>query len=570
MAVWFKGMRRDETVALTLAMRDSGDVLDWSDIGRPIADKHSTGGVGDNVSLMLAPIVASLGLAVPMISGRGLGHTGGTLDKLESIAGYNIMPGEAVFRKTVREVGCAIIGQTGDLAPADKRLYAIRDVTATVDSVPLITASILSKKLAAGLETLVLDVKVGSGAFMTDLEEARTLARSLVEVANGAGVKTSALITDMNEPLADCAGNALEVIHAVEFLKGLKRGSRSETVTLALAAEMLLSAGVVSNAVEGLAKAQEAISSGRALETFGRMVSSLGGPADFVERPWAHMPKAAVELVVEAPQAGMLTSCRAREIGMAVIGLGGGRIVPSDTVDHSVGVTDFLPRHTGGKGRCHRPHPRATKPPPHGRGPSCWQATRLPKADRRRARRSSKGSVLEIEHAVLHLVGLQLAHEAHAHQHAGKRLVLQHEGIDISDTDRADFEAVERDMGGLRRAIGGGDGVAVVEAGCADADALGGLLVDGDEGSAGIDKAFHIASVDPEAGVEMPAGPGLDGLLAGGGDRDRACGRGGSLHIHAGRLGAGDRAFQARVSVAEIDGSHRCRRCYEQKAVHCF
>ncbi|MCD2178950.1 thymidine phosphorylase [Rhizobium sp. C1] len=343
MAVWFKGMRRDETVALTLAMRDSGDVLDWSDIGRPIADKHSTGGVGDNVSLMLAPIVASLGLAVPMISGRGLGHTGGTLDKLESIAGYNIMSGEAVFRKTVREVGCAIIGQTGDLAPADKRLYAIRDVTATVDSVPLITASILSKKLAAGLETLVLDVKVGSGAFMSDMEEARALARSLVEVANGAGVKTSALITDMNEPLADCAGNAVEVIHAVEFLKGLKRGSRSETVTLALAAEMLLSAGVVSNAVEGLAKAQEAISSGRALETFGRMIASLGGPADFVERPWAHMPKAAVELVVEAPQAGMLTSCRAREIGMAVIGLGGGRIVPSDTVDHSVGVTDFLP-----------------------------------------------------------------------------------------------------------------------------------------------------------------------------------------------------------------------------------
>jgi len=343
MAVWFKGMRREETVALTLAMRDSGDVLDWSDIGRPIADKHSTGGVGDNVSLMLAPIVASLGLAVPMISGRGLGHTGGTLDKLESIAGYNIMPDEALFRKTVRETGCAIIGQTGDLAPADKRLYAIRDVTATVDSVPLITASILSKKLAAGLETLVLDVKVGSGAFMTDLKEARTLARSLVEVANGAGVKTSALITDMNEPLADCAGNALEVIHALDFLKGLKRGSRSETVTLALAAEMLISAGVVSSADEGLARAQEAIASGRALETFGRMIASLGGPADFVERPWNYMPKAKVELVVEAPQAGMLTACKARDVGMAVIGLGGGRILPTDTVDHSVGFTEFLP-----------------------------------------------------------------------------------------------------------------------------------------------------------------------------------------------------------------------------------
>lgn len=343
MAVWFKGMARDETVALTLAMRDSGDVLDWSDIGRPIADKHSTGGVGDNVSLMLAPIVASLGLAVPMISGRGLGHTGGTLDKLESIAGYNIVPDEALFRKTVCEVGCAIIGQTGDLAPADKRLYAIRDVTATVDSVPLITASILSKKLAAGLETLVLDVKVGSGAFMTDIDEARTLARSLVEVANGAGVKTSALITDMNEPLADCAGNAIEVIHALDFLKGCKRGTRSETVTLALAAEMLLSSGLVATAEEGRAKAQEAISSGRALETFGRMIASLGGPADFIERPWSYMPKAKVELVVEAPQAGVLASCVAREIGMAVIGLGGGRIVPSDTVDHSVGFAGLLP-----------------------------------------------------------------------------------------------------------------------------------------------------------------------------------------------------------------------------------
>lgn len=343
MAVWFKGMARDETVALTLAMRDSGDVLDWSDIGRPIADKHSTGGVGDNVSLMLAPIVASLGLAVPMISGRGLGHTGGTLDKLESIAGYNIMPDEALFRKTVREVGCAIIGQTGDLAPADKRLYSIRDVTATVDSVPLITASILSKKLAAGLETLVLDVKVGSGAFMSDLEEARTLARSLVEVANGAGVKTSALITDMNEPLADCAGNALEVIHALDFLKGLKRATRSEAVTLALAAEMLLSAGVAATAEEGRAKSQEAIASGRALETFARMVASLGGRANFVEKPWAHMPKANVEVVVEAPQAGMLAACKARDVGMAVIGLGGGRILPTDLVDHSVGLTGLLP-----------------------------------------------------------------------------------------------------------------------------------------------------------------------------------------------------------------------------------
>jgi thymidine phosphorylase len=346
MAVWFKGMSRDETVALTRAMRDSGDVLDWAGTGRPIADKHSTGGVGDNVSLMLAPIAASLGLAVPMISGRGLGHTGGTLDKLESIAGYNIMPDEALFRKTVGEAGCAIIGQTGDLAPADKRLYAIRDVTATVDSVPLITASILSKKLAAGLETLVLDVKVGSGAFMTGLDEARILARSLVEVANGAGVRTTALITDMNEPLADCAGNALEVIHALDFLKGLKQGTRSEAVTLSLAAAMLLSAGTVATLEEGRAKAEAAIASGRALETFGRMISALGGPVDFIERPWAHMPKAPVELDVLAPDAGVLSACNAREVGMAVIGLGGGRILPTDKVDHAVGFTGLLPLRT--------------------------------------------------------------------------------------------------------------------------------------------------------------------------------------------------------------------------------
>ena len=343
MAVFFRDMSAKERVALTLAMRDSGTVLNWDDLPGPALDKHSTGGVGDTVSLPLAAAVAACGGYVPMISGRGLGHTGGTLDKLESIAGYNIMPDEALFRKTVGEAGCAIIGQTGDLAPADKRLYAIRDVTATVDSVPLITASILSKKLAAGLETLVLDVKVGSGAFMTWLDEARILARSLVEVANGAGVRTTALITDMNEPLADCAGNALEVIHALDFLKGLKQGTRSEAVTLSLAAAMLLSAGTVATLEEGRAKAEAAIASGRALETFGRMISALGGPVDFIERPWAHMPKAPVELDVLAPDAGVLSACNAREVGMAVIGLGGGRILPTDKVDHAVGFTGLLP-----------------------------------------------------------------------------------------------------------------------------------------------------------------------------------------------------------------------------------
>lgn len=343
MAVWFKGMSRDETVALTLAMRDSGDVLDWSDLGRPIADKHSTGGVGDNVSLMLAPILAACGVAVPMISGRGLGHTGGTLDKLQSIPGYDIMPDEARFRRTVREVGCAIIGQTGDLAPADKRLYAVRDVTATVDSVPLITASILSKKLAAGLQTLVLDVKVGNGAFMADLEEARVLARSLVEVANGAGVKTAALLTDMNEPLADAAGNALEVAHAVAFLKGEKSGTRIEAVTLTLAAEVLVSVGCAEDSARARAVARDAIVSGSALEHFARMVHALGGPPDFADQPARYLVKAPIERVVNAPRGGRLAACDTRALGMAVIELGGGRIRPEDGIDHAVGFSELLP-----------------------------------------------------------------------------------------------------------------------------------------------------------------------------------------------------------------------------------
>jgi thymidine phosphorylase len=343
MAVWFSGMSLEETVALTLAMRDSGDVLSWADIGRPIADKHSTGGVGDNVSLMLAPIVAACGLAVPMISGRGLGHTGGTLDKLESIPGYDIKPSEALFRRTVQEAGCAIIGQTADLAPADRRLYAIRDVTATVDSVPLITASILSKKLAAGLQSLVLDVKIGNGAFMIGLEEAETLARSLVGVANGAGVKTTALITDMNEPLADAAGNAVEIENCVAFLRGEKAGSRLEAVVMTFAAEMLMTSGVASSPTEGADLARRALSTGAALERFGRMVHMLGGPADFIEHPQTYLVKAPVILPVEAPRDGYLQSCNARDVGMEVIALGGGRTRPDEAIDHRVGFSGLKP-----------------------------------------------------------------------------------------------------------------------------------------------------------------------------------------------------------------------------------
>ena len=343
MATFFRGMSRDEVIALTLSMRDSGDVLSWADAGRPVADKHSTGGVGDNVSLMLAPIVAACGLAVPMISGRGLGHTGGTLDKLQSIPGYNVMPGEADLRRTVKDVGCAIIGQTGDLAPADKRLYAIRDVTATVESIPLITASILSKKLAAGLESLVLDVKCGNGAFMARREDAEALARSLVEVANGAGVKTAALLTDMNEPLADAAGNAVEVANAVSFLRGEKAGTRLDAVTFALAAEMLVQAGVFTTHDAAEAAARKALASGVAAEIFARMVHALGGPADFMEKPEAYLVKAPVILPVPIVESGFLSACETRDVGLAVLELGGGRKRPQDSVDHRVGFTDLLP-----------------------------------------------------------------------------------------------------------------------------------------------------------------------------------------------------------------------------------
>ncbi|MGR6432422.1 thymidine phosphorylase [Rhizobium sp. PAMB 3174] len=343
MAVYFKGMSRAETVALTLAMRDSGDVLDWSDAGRPIVDKHSTGGIGDNVSLMLAPILAACGAAVPMISGRGLGHTGGTLDKLESIPGYQIRPDAQRLRETVRNVGCAIIGPTGDLAPADRILYGIRDVTATVDSMPLICASILSKKLAAGLETLVLDVKFGSGAFMTTVTEAEELARILAGVANDAGVRTSALITDMNEPLADAAGNALEIANCLAFLKGEKKGTRLEAIVFALAGQMLMQSGIASGPTEAETMARTVLENGQAAETFARMVSALGGPADLLERSSAYLPEAAVILPVPASADGFLSACNARDVGLAVIGLGGGRRKPSDAIDHAVGFSRLVP-----------------------------------------------------------------------------------------------------------------------------------------------------------------------------------------------------------------------------------
>ncbi|MCL4160938.1 UNVERIFIED_CONTAM: hypothetical protein GTU68_035338, partial [Idotea baltica] len=276
MAVYFKGMTLDERVALTVGMRDSGAVLEWPAMDGPVIDKHSTGGVGDNVSLMLGPLIAACGGYVPMISGRGLGHTGGTLDKLDSIPGYQTMPDNRLFREVVRGCGVAIIGQTGDLAPADKRFYATRDVTATVESIDLITASILSKKLAAGLDALVMDVKTGSGAFMSEYEGAKGLAESIVGVANGAGVKTSALITDMNEPLAGCAGNALEVLDAIKFLRGENTRSRLDSVVMSLSAELLVLGGLAKERDEARLLLKKALESGKAAEVFSKMVSGLG------------------------------------------------------------------------------------------------------------------------------------------------------------------------------------------------------------------------------------------------------------------------------------------------------
>ena len=343
MAVFFKGMDLAERVALTQAMTQSGARLDWGplELPGPVLDKHSTGGVGDNVSLMLAPMLAACGAFTPMISGRGLGHTGGTLDKLEAIPGYQAQPDVQRFRQTVRQAGCAIIGQTADLAPADKRLYAIRDVTATVESIALITASILSKKLAAGLQGLVMDVKTGSGAFMASEQSARELAQSLTEVAVGAGLPTTALITDMNEPLASAAGNALEVDNAVAYLCGSRRDARLHEVTLALGAEALLLGALAPDLASARRKLLLALESGAAAERFARMVAMLGGPADFLERPAQYLPRAPLALAAPPAQAGRVASIDVRAVGMIVVALGGGRARASDGVDPAVGLSQL-------------------------------------------------------------------------------------------------------------------------------------------------------------------------------------------------------------------------------------
>lgn len=341
MAAWLSGLDRDETVALTRAMTASGETLDWSELPGPALDKHSTGGVGDAVSLLLAPALAACGAFVPMIAGRGLGHTGGTIDKLEAIPGYDARPGLDGFRRAVSDAGCAIVGQSAEIAPADGRLYAARDVTATVESQQLITASILSKKLAAGLKGLVLDVKAGSGAFLADLDEARALARSLVEVAAGAGLTARALMTDMDEPLACAAGNALETLHAVEILAGRRQDARLLAATVALGGECLELGGLAQSADEGAIMVREAIASGAAAERFARMVAALGGPLDLLEDPRAHLAAApaTVAALPEAP--GVVASVATRDLGLAIVALGGGRTRAEDDIDHSVGLADL-------------------------------------------------------------------------------------------------------------------------------------------------------------------------------------------------------------------------------------
>ncbi|MDN3652485.1 thymidine phosphorylase [Thalassotalea ponticola] len=343
MAIILKGMNVEETVNLTLAMKDSGHSFNWDHLNGPVVDKHSTGGVGDKVSFMLASIVAANGGYVPMISGRGLGHTGGTVDKLESIPGFDVQPSEEKFKQLVKDVGVAIIGQTSNIAPADKRLYGIRDITATVDSIPLITASILSKKLAAGLDTLVMDVKVGNGAMMQNMDEAVALANSIVSVANGAGVTTKALITDMNQVLGLSAGNALEIVETLDYLSGKYREARLHNIVTELAVVMLLDGKLAKHKEQALDMVEQVLDNGKAAEVFANMISAMGGPAHLFERHQAYLPKANVIADVTSDEDGVISSMQTRDIGMLVVGLGGGRISNDQSVDHSVGFDQILP-----------------------------------------------------------------------------------------------------------------------------------------------------------------------------------------------------------------------------------
>ena len=337
MAVRIRGMKIDETVLLTDAMRRSGTNISWQ-LDGPVVDKHSTGGVGVTVSLMLAPMLAVCGAFVPMISGRGLGHTGGTTDKMESIPGYTTAPTDDRFHEIVRTIGCAIIGQTNDLAPADRRLYSIRDVTGTVESIPLICSSILSKKLASGTNVLAMNVTTGGGAFMSNLQDARELAKTITDVARGAGVKCHSLVTDMDQPLGSSAGNALEVQYALNYLQGT-REDRMHQVVIALGAIVLVDSGLASDTASAVLALEKSLISGHALEKFAQMITALGGPVDFVESSAKYLVKAPVLRNVTADASGWVSGVKAKEIGMTVVVLGGGRTQPGAPVDWSVGVT---------------------------------------------------------------------------------------------------------------------------------------------------------------------------------------------------------------------------------------
>jgi len=343
MAAYLQGLNDREQADLTLAMRDSGDVMRWPELDGPVLDKHSTGGVGDLVSLVLAPLLAACGAFVPMISGRGLGHTGGTLDKMEAIPGLDVTPPRDLMRRTVREAGFAMVGQDARLAPADRRLYAVRDVTATVGCRPLIVASILSKKLCEGLDGLVMDIKTGNGAIMPEADRARALGQAICDVAETAGLPCTALLTDMDQPLAWSAGNALEVHEALAFLRGEPRHPRLAEVVFALARELLATGGLEADpeAAQGLLR--RALESGAAAERFGRMAALQGGPADLVERPERHLPRAPVQRVVAAEADGFVAAYDTRAIGRVVHALGGGRERAGDAIDPAVGLLGLRP-----------------------------------------------------------------------------------------------------------------------------------------------------------------------------------------------------------------------------------
>jgi pyrimidine-nucleoside phosphorylase len=339
MAMFLKGMNLDEQNALTQAMLHSGEILDFSDIDKPKADKHSTGGVGDKTSLLIAPLVAACGVAVPMISGRGLGHTGGTLDKLESIPGYNVKLSAAEFRNVINKIGFAMAGQSAEIAPADKKLYALRDATSTVPYIPLIVASIMSKKLAEGLDALVLDVKTGAGAFIPEFEESKKLAEALVETGNDFGVKTEAVISDMSQPLGKYVGNALEVFECLKILRGETDENMSPTIELSieLASRMLVLSGVASEIENAKLRIRGVLDSGEALEKLRQNIELQGGDANVCENPESLFDKNLIEIEIKAGKSGFVSGIDTCAIGDAISACGGGRMKAEDGIDHAVG-----------------------------------------------------------------------------------------------------------------------------------------------------------------------------------------------------------------------------------------